>query len=119
MFIYFSDGGKLWRSRSDNLVILVFMLLSVNTVLICSTNLSRLAAFVKRDYTDHVCLMFMFLFVKFSIMCFRVSLLIERSLFCRIISGVILSCSSSLSEMIREGEEDLDRALVFLMIFFV
>ena len=60
----------------------------------------------------------MFLFEKILIMYLRVSFLINRSLFWRIISDAISSCSSSLSVVLRVKEEDLDRILVFLVVFF-
>lgn len=58
----------------------------------------------------------MFLLEKISILYLRETLLIDGSLFWRIISDAILSCSLSLSVMLRVEEEDLDRCLDFLLV---
>ena len=105
----------LWKRRFDGFVILVFMLWTVKMSLMCSIKLCILVAF---DPTWlHKSWIFMFLFEKFSSMYLRKCLLIDKSLFWRIISNANLSCSI-LSVMLRKDEGDLDRILVFFIIFF-
>jgi hypothetical protein len=60
----------------------------------------------------------MFLLEKFSSMYLRESLLIDMSSFWSIISDANSSCSSILSVLLRVDEEDLDRILVFFVVFF-